>query len=52
MGKALKDVKVDNKEFYQNRGNIDSMTPAERRNHNIFNGQQEPGIAIGSGTSV
>ncbi|MBN2654787.1 MAG: signal recognition particle protein [Nitrospirae bacterium] len=52
MGKALKDVKVDNKEFIKIEAIIDSMTPAERRNHNIINGSRRRRIAIGSGTSV
>lgn len=52
MGKALKDVKVDSKELIKIEAIIDSMTPAERRNHNILNGSRRRRIAIGSGTSV
>ncbi|MDX9714601.1 MAG: signal recognition particle protein [Dissulfurispiraceae bacterium] len=52
MGKALKDVKVDSRELIKIEAIIDSMTPAERRNHNILNGSRRRRIAIGSGTSV
>jgi signal recognition particle subunit SRP54 len=31
---------------------IDSMTPAERRNHQIINGSRRKRVARGSGTSV
>jgi signal recognition particle subunit SRP54 len=52
MGKALKDVKVDEKEFVRIEAIINSMTPAERRNHNIINGSRRKRIAIGSGATV
>jgi len=52
MGKAMKDVKVDDKEFVRIEAIINSMTPKERRNHNIINGSRRKRIAMGSGTSV
>ncbi|MCX8030351.1 MAG: signal recognition particle protein [Thermodesulfovibrionales bacterium] len=52
MNKALKDVKVDEKEFVKIEAIINSMTPLERTNHNIINGSRRKRIAMGSGTSV
>lgn len=52
MNKAMKDVKVDEKEFVKIEAIINSMTPAERRNHNIMNGGRRKRIALGSGTTV
>jgi signal recognition particle subunit SRP54 len=52
MGKAIKDVKVEEKEFVKIEAIINSMTPEERRNPNILNGSRRRRIAIGSGTSV
>ena len=49
--KELKDVKVDEKEVNRIVAIIDSMTPAERRNHMIVNGSRRRRIAKGSGTS-
>lgn len=51
MGK-LKGVKVEEKEFVRVEAIIGSMTPAERRNHNILNGSRRKRIALGSGTNV
>jgi signal recognition particle subunit SRP54 len=48
----LKDTKVDEKELNRIVAIIDSMTPAERRNHMIVNGSRRRRIAKGSGTSV
>jgi signal recognition particle subunit SRP54 len=48
----LKDTKVDEKELNHVVAIIDSMTPAERRNHMIINGSRRRRIAKGSGTSV
>ncbi|MBV9503557.1 MAG: signal recognition particle protein [Acidobacteriia bacterium] len=50
--KALKDVKVDEKEIDHVVAIIDSMTPHERANHMIINGSRRRRIAKGSGTSV
>ncbi len=52
MNKAMKDVKVDEKEFVKIEAIINSMTPAERRNHNIMNGSRRKRIAVGSGTTT
>jgi len=50
--KDLKNVKVDEKEFTRLIAIVDSMTPRERNNHMIINGQRRKRIAKGSGTSV
>lgn len=52
MNKALKDTKVDEKEFVKIEAIINSMTPLERADHSIINGSRRKRIAIGSGTSV
>lgn len=52
MNKALKDIKVDEKEFVKIEAIIDSMTKDERINHNIINGSRRKRIAMGSGTTV
>jgi signal recognition particle subunit SRP54 len=52
MSKAMKDVKVDGKEFVKIEAIINSMTPAERRNYNIMNGSRRKRIAMGSGTTA
>jgi signal recognition particle subunit SRP54 len=45
-------VKVEEKELIHIEAIIDSMTPQERRNHEIINGKRRKRIARGSGTSV
>jgi signal recognition particle subunit SRP54 len=50
--KDLQKVKVDEKEFGRIEAIINSMTPKERRNHQIINGSRRKRIAKGSGTSV
>ncbi|MBC7924876.1 MAG: signal recognition particle protein, partial [Bryobacteraceae bacterium] len=50
--KDLKNMKVDEKELDRVVAIIDSMTPAERRNHMIINGSRRRRISRGSGTSV
>src|SRR5579862_1641051 len=45
-------VKVEEKELVHIGAIIDSMTPQERRNHEIINGKRRKRIAKGSGTSV
>jgi signal recognition particle subunit SRP54 len=45
-------VHVDDKELVYIEAIIDSMTPQERRNHEIVNGKRRKRIARGSGTSV
>ena len=50
--KELKNVQVDEKEMTHTVAIIDSMTPKERANHMIINGNRRRRIAKGSGTSV
>ncbi|KAF0178459.1 MAG: signal recognition particle subunit SRP54 [Nitrospirae bacterium] len=52
MGKAIKDIKVDEKEFVRIDAIINSMTNAERRDHDLLNGSRRKRIAMGSGTTV
>jgi signal recognition particle subunit SRP54 len=49
--KAMK-ANVDPKQLVQVEAIIDSMTAAERRNHQIINGSRRKRIARGSGTTV
>ena len=49
---ALKDVKVDDKEFTRIEAMISSMTKEERKNPKLLNGNRRVRIAKGSGTSV
>jgi len=50
--KDMQKVKVDEKELVRVEAIINSMTPKERRNHQIINGSRRKRIAKGSGTSV
>jgi signal recognition particle subunit SRP54 len=50
--KAMKKQEVDEKELTRVEAIINSMTPKERRNHQIINGSRRKRIAKGSGTSV
>ncbi len=52
MGKALKDVEIDNDAFKGVEAIIASMTPAERSNPALINGSRKQRIAKGSGTTV
>lgn len=52
MGKAIKDVNVDENAFRGIEAIIHSMTPSERENADIINGSRRKRIASGSGTSV
>ncbi len=52
MLKELQNVKVDESEMTRVVAIIDSMTPKERVNHMIINGNRRRRIARGSGTSV
>ena len=52
MGKALKDVDMDNSSFKSVEAIIQSMTPQEREKPEIINGSRRKRIADGSGTSV
>jgi signal recognition particle subunit SRP54 len=48
----MQKAKVDEKELVRTEAIINSMTPKERRNHQIINGSRRKRIAKGSGTSV
>ncbi|MFW6284387.1 MAG: signal recognition particle protein [Desulfosalsimonas sp.] len=50
--KQLNKLDVDERELVRIEAIINSMTPAERRNHNIVNGSRRKRIARGSGTKV
>jgi len=50
--KELKNVQVDENEMTRTVAIIDSMTPKERHNHMLINGNRRRRIAKGSGTSV
>ncbi|MCF8026978.1 MAG: signal recognition particle protein [Desulfobacteraceae bacterium] len=50
--KQLSKLDVDERELVRIEAIINSMTPAERRNHNIVNGSRRKRIAKGSGTKV
>ena len=52
VGKALKDVEMDNTVFKQTEAIIHSMTPAERVNPSLLNGSRKTRIAAGSGTQI
>ncbi|MBR5955231.1 MAG: signal recognition particle protein [Bacteroidales bacterium] len=52
VGKALKDVDMDNSSFKGVEAIIMSMTPYEREHPEVINGSRRKRIADGSGTSV
>lgn len=52
MGKAVKDVDIDDNSFKPIEAIIRSMTNAERENPDILNSSRKTRIAVGSGTSV
>ena len=52
MGKALRDVDIDDNSFVPIEAIIRSMTMQERESPNIINGSRKKRIARGSGTSV
>ena len=52
MGKALKDVDIDDNAFKGIEAIIHSMTPRERENPNLLNGSRKQRIAKGSGTTI
>jgi len=52
MGKALKNVDIDDDAFKGIEAIIRSMTPEERANPIILNGPRRKRIAMGSGTSI
>ncbi len=52
VGKALRDVDIDNSAFKGVEAIILSMTPYERNNPHIINGSRRRRIAEGSGTTI
>jgi len=52
MGKALKDVDIDDNAFKGIEAIINSMTPKERENPDIINQSRRQRIAKGSGTKI
>lgn len=52
VGKALKDVDLDNDSFKGVEAIIMSMTPYEREHPDVINGSRRKRIADGSGTSI
>ena len=52
MGKAIKDVDIDDNSFKGIEAIIHSMTQKERSSPNLLNGSRKKRIALGSGTSV
>jgi len=52
VGKAMKDLDIDDNAFKNIEAIIQSMTPAERNNPAIINGSRRKRIAEGSGTTV
>ncbi len=52
VGKAIKDMDIDNDSFKSIEAIIQSMTPVEKKDPAILNGSRRKRIAIGSGTTV
>jgi len=52
MGKALRNVDIDDNAFKGIEAIIHSMTPDERDNPKLLNGSRKKRIAIGSGTDI
>ena len=52
VGKAIKDLDIDDNAFKGIEAIIHSMTPAERSNPEIINGSRRQRIARGSGTTI
>jgi len=52
MGKAIKDVDIDENAFKGIEAIIQSMTPLERENPSVLNGSRRKRIAQGSGTDI
>lgn len=52
VGKALKDVDIDNKAFDRIEAIINSMTPKERADPSLLNGSRKKRIASGSGSDI
>ena len=52
MGKAMKDVEIQDDAFKGIEAIISSMTPTERENPDIINGSRRKRIALGSGNTI
>jgi signal recognition particle subunit SRP54 len=52
MGKAVKDLDIDNDSFKHIEAMIQSMTPTERSNPDLLNGSRKRRIANGAGRSL
>jgi len=52
VGKALKDVDINENAFKSIEAIIHSMTPEERENPDVINGNRKLRIAKGSGTNI
>ncbi|MCL2414931.1 MAG: signal recognition particle protein [Bacteroidales bacterium] len=52
MGKAMKDVEIGDDAFKNIEAIIQSMTPKERENPSLLNGQRRKRLADGSGTDI
>ena len=52
MGKALKNIDMDDNAFKGVEAIIQSMTPEERENPGLLNGSRRKRISVGSGTSI
>jgi signal recognition particle subunit SRP54 len=52
MSSAIKDVKIDEREFDKMECIIKSMTIKERRNPDLFNASRKKRVAAGSGTTI
>ncbi|MCP4123993.1 MAG: signal recognition particle protein [Bacteroidetes bacterium] len=52
VGKAIRDVDIDDNAFKKIEAMIQSMTPAERGNPDLLNGNRRKRIAEGSGSTI
>ncbi len=52
MGKAVRDLDIDDSAFKSVEAIILSMTPEERANPDVINGSRKKRIALGSGTDI
>ncbi len=52
MGKAIRDMDIDDDAFKSIEAIIHSMTPEERANPRLLNGSRRKRIALGSGTTI
>ncbi|HKR06894.1 MAG TPA: signal recognition particle protein [Bacteroidia bacterium] len=52
VGKAMKDIDVDNNSFKNIEAIIQAMTPKERSDPSVLNGNRKKRIASGSGTNI